>query len=125
MSLISSLHAPLFSIITITKHNDDLNGFQVAHHDAGNQALVVVADDTDVFVLLLHFRHYGLIKAGNIYMESPLRGRAVVDIDMTIQTNLSIMPGLLAAHALSGCDTVASLFGIGKGVVLKVLRAGI
>jgi hypothetical protein len=31
---------------------------------------------------------------------------------------------LLAAHALSGCDTVATCFGIGKGTVLKTLRSG-
>ncbi|MES9879341.1 MAG: hypothetical protein ABW185_00475, partial [Sedimenticola sp.] len=59
-----------------------------------------------------------------IYMESPLRQRGVIDIDATVQDNLLVIPGLLAAHALSGCDTVASYFGIGKGKVLKVLRAG-
>ncbi|KAG1656753.1 hypothetical protein GQR58_023745 [Nymphon striatum] len=30
---------------------------------------------------------------------------------------------LLAAHGLTGCDTVASCYGIGKGVALKVLRS--
>ena len=98
--------------------------FQAAHHRAGDKALVVVADDTDVFLLLLHFRHCGSIQAGNIYMESPMKGRAVIDIDATVCENLSIIPGLLAAHALSGCDTVASHYGIGKGIVLKVLREG-
>ena len=32
--------------------------------------------------------------------------------------------GILPAHALSGCDTVASYFGIGKATVLKTLRSG-
>ena len=31
---------------------------------------------------------------------------------------------LLAAHALSGCDTVSCLYGIGKTTVLKVLKTG-
>ena len=53
-----------------------------------------------------------------------MKGRAVIDIDATVHENLSIIPGLLAAHALSGCDTVASHYGIGKGIVLKVLREG-
>ena len=57
-------------------------------------------------------------------MESPLKGRAIIDIDATVQQNLSIILALLAAHALSGCDTVASYYGIGKGIMLKVLRAG-
>ena len=35
----------------------------------------------------------------------------------------AIGPGLLAAHALSGCDTAPTYFGIGKGTVLKILNA--
>ena len=37
----------------------------------------------------------------------------------------SIIPGLPAAHALSGCDTVPTYFGIGKGTVLKNLIAAL
>ena len=33
------------------------------------------------------------------------------------------MPDLLAVHGLTGCDTVAQCYGIGKGVALKVLRS--
>ena len=65
-----------------------------------------------------------MIKGGNVYMQSPLRGQAMVDIDATVRNNMSIIPVLLAAHALSGCDVVASYVNVGKGVVLKVLRAG-
>ena len=90
----------------------------------GNDARVVVADDTDVFVLLLHFKHNGSLGNGPVYMESPLRQRGVIDIDATLQKNTNAVTNLLAAHALSGCDTVASYFGIGKGKVLKVLREG-
>lgn len=35
-----------------------------------------------------------------------------------------IVRHLPAAQALSGCDTVASYFGIGKGTVKRVLEAG-
>ena len=81
---------------------------QVVSQAAGNKSLVIVADDTDVFALLLHVRHAGAINAATVYMESPLKGRSVIDIDATIRDDLSIIPCLLAAHALSGCDTVAS-----------------
>ena len=57
-------------------------------------------------------------------MQSSQKGRSVIDIDATIRCNISIIPVLLAAHALSGCDVVASYFGIGKSITLKVLRAG-
>ena len=89
-----------------------------------NSARVVVADDTDVFLLLLHFKHAGSLGNSPIYMESPLRHRSSIYINLTVQNQLPMIPGLLAAHALSGCDTVASYFGIGKIKVLKVLQAG-
>ena len=34
------------------------------------------------------------------------------------------MKELLPAHALSGCDTVACYFGVGKGSVVNGLKAG-
>ncbi len=82
--------------------------FQVVHHIAVDKNIVVVADDTDVFALLLHFRHAGSINAGCIYLESPLKGRAVIDIDASVKENLSIILCFLVAHAMTGCDTVAS-----------------
>ena len=38
--------------------------------------------------------------------------------------NNDIMPDLIAAHSLSGCDTVVYCFGIGKGTTVKILRSG-
>ena len=62
----------------------------------------VMCDDTDVFVLLLHF--YRLRE---------------------MSKHKEIIPNLLAAHALSGCDTVThQCWGVGKGKVVKVLKAG-
>ena len=90
-----------------------------------NGARVVIADDTNVFVLLLHFKNLGSLGSGPIFMESPLRQRGSIDIDGTLQEHHTIIPSLLAAHALSGCDTVASYYGVGKGKVLKVLLSSI
>ena len=67
-----------------------------------NGARVVIADGANVFVLLLHFKHAGLFGDRYIYMESPLHQRGVIDIDATVEKNWSIIPGLLAAHALGG-----------------------
>ena len=41
-----------------------------------------------------------------------------------MQKHANIVPQLLAAHGLSGCDTVAQLYGIEKGTVVKKLKAG-
>ena len=85
--------------------------------------ITVVADDTDVFVLLLHYHHMGNLK-NVVLMESPIKGRTVVDIGKTVQNHSEIVEGILPAHALSGCDTVASYFGIEKANVFKTLRSG-
>ena len=85
-----------------------------------NGARVIIADETYGFVLLLlHFKHAGLLGDGPIYVESPLYQRGAIDIDATVENNHSIIPGLLAAHALSGCDTNASYYRISKGKASK------
>ena len=50
--------------------------------------------------------------------------RAFIDIAATVQKFKNIIPELLPAHALSGCDTVAMCHGIGKGRMLKAVKTG-
>lgn len=93
--------------------------------EAKAKKVLVVADDTDIFVLLLHFFCQGDIPASTIVlMVSPIQGRAVIDINATVDQHHELIPDLLAAHGLTGCDTVATYFGIGKAAALRVLRAG-
>jgi hypothetical protein len=108
-----------------TSHEEADNVQQVLSCAAENaeSKITVVADDTDVFVLLLHYHHMANLK-NVVLMESPIKGRTVVDIGKTVQKHSEIVEGILPAHALSGCDTVASYFGIGKATVLKTLRSG-
>ena len=58
-------------------------------------------------------------------MESPVRDRKAADIKATVAQCEAIIPHLLAAHTLSGCDTVGAFLGIGKNTVglLKVLKS--
>ena len=56
-------------------------------------------------------------------MSSPIQGRSQIDIKATVKEHKDIIPCLLGAHALSGCDTVPTYFGIGKAAVLKNLKA--
>ena len=79
---------------------------------------------TNVVVLLLPFNHAGLLGDGSIYMESPLHQCGVIDIDATVDRTVPSYRVCLLSnhHALSGCDTVASYYGMIKGKVLKVLR---
>ena len=57
-------------------------------------------------------------------MEPTSQGHSSVNIGSTVAKHRSIAPQQLSAHALTGCDTVASYFGIGKTKVVTVLEAG-
>ena len=86
------------------------------------QWVSVIADNTDVFILLIH--HYLEQQLTNLMvMESPIHGRSVIDICRTVKNEEQIAHDLLACHALSGCDTVACYFGIGKVKALKTLES--
>ena len=93
---------------------------QVAY--VGTTNVLVVADDTDVFVLLCHFV-FNCDITGHVMMVSPIRGRTVIDINEGVDKNRAIMGDLSAAHGLAGSDTVATYHGNEKGVALKVLRS--
>ena len=83
--------------------------------------VTILADDTDVYALQLH--HY--LQQGlqiPMVMDSPINERTVIDIQATVEKIRAVIPSLLACHTLSGCDTVAACFGVGKGKMLKVLR---
>ena len=56
---------------------------------------------------------------------SPIRGHVVIDINATVVLHRDIIPYLLAAHGLTGCDTVAAYFGNGKAAALIVLTSGV
>ena len=84
----------------------------------------VICDDTDVFVLLaLYFAEESL--SVSLIMESTNRSRSSIDIVATVAKHAGIVPQLIAAHAVSGCDTVGCYHVIGKTMVVKALSAGI
>ena len=58
-------------------------------------------------------------------MESTSRSRSSIDIGATVAKHSGIVPQLIVAHAVSGCDTVGCYHGIGKSKVVKALSVGI
>ena len=97
---------------------------QVVHlANSGKLSIRVIADDTDVYVLLLHYYKMKQLTC-NLVMIGTSSARKCADIKATAEKHANIIGSLLPAHVLSGCDTVSSLWGIGKGTVLKVLKSG-
>ncbi len=88
-----------------------------------SSCITIASDDTDVFALLLHFYQLKHLTC-TLLMQGTSSQRTVVDIGATATKHASIVQHVLAAHALSGCDTVACLYGNGKARAIKVLQKG-
>ena len=91
--------------------------------DQGAEWLSVMADDPDVYILLLHYYSQKQLNIP-MFMESSVQGRQTIDNRATAKEHANILPNLLAAHGLSGCDTVAPCYGTGKMKILKTLKQG-
>ena len=55
----------------------------------------------------------------NVFMQETSGERRIVDIGLTVKVNKEIIPSTLAAHAASGCDSVAPYHGVGKTSIVK------
>ena len=47
---------------------------------------------------------------------------SLININETAKKHAEIVPSLIGAHALSGCDSVPKLYGTGKKTVIKHLK---
>ena len=100
-----------------------------AQHDSVSLSLLgkyvrVVCDDTDVFVILVHYYNsrYKCRDSAPMVMSSPVNERAVIYIGATVEAHSDIADDLLAIHGLSGADAVASFHGIDNTTVVKVAK---
>lgn len=95
----------------------------------GYEQISVVCDDTDVFLILIHHFHRYKLKQRrppvDVLMNPTSSSTKSISIRNTVDSlQEDVISNLLAAHALSGCDTVPQMFSIGKKKVIKVLMAG-
>ncbi|KAG0693693.1 hypothetical protein GWK47_027412 [Chionoecetes opilio] len=88
-----------------------------------NSHVRVVCDDTDVFALFVYYYLSEKLQS-SLTMQSPIMGRSCIDVKETTCKHSAIVPELLALHALTGCDSVAATYGIGKTKAIAVARKG-
>ena len=86
----------------------------------GTNIVSVLCDDTDVLILLSYY-YWKLGLNSKVYVQGISEERKTHDIKETVKANEAIMPSIVAAHALSGCDTVAP-YGICKMTFTKILN---
>ena len=87
------------------------SGISLYYREDENAKLIVVCDDTDVFMLLL--THKAEL-TNTVLMESPIKGRIVVEIAQTAEKQACIVDKILAVHEFSCSYIVAGGFGIGN-----------
>ena len=103
------------------KHDADVLIVQTAIASARTKDTVLVGDDTDLLVLLLH--HADLNAQELFLAPEPKKATKTRQIWCIKQTKELLGPkvcdNLLFIHAILGCDFTSRLFGIGKGMALK------
>ena len=87
----------------------------------GHQAVIVVTEDTDVFVLLLPF-----CRAMNTTIlqkcVSSTRTELIDIKKITTVLGKDSCRGLIGVHAFTGCDSVSAFAGKGKAKALKIFK---
>jgi hypothetical protein len=89
--------------------------------------IVVKSPDTDVLVLLVHY-FPKMKKTSELWFQTGLIKstkdcRRYIPVHELCKSLSSVVCEILsAAHALTGCDTTSSFFGIGKKSMLKALK---
>ena len=94
--------------------------FKLAHHEVGSGDTMLVGDDTDLLVLLIHYFKSELQNTeNNLFMFRP-SSNSCIDVRKVVEKfPKSIVDQILFIHAASGCDTVSGLAGIGKKKLMK------
>lgn len=78
----------------------------------------MVADDTDVLVLLIHYYHKWKLNNSEIWMLSQ---ESYLPIHSIAKFFGSKCKQLIGLNTLTGCDTVSHIFGVSKSKGLKVM----
>ena len=90
----------------------------IAYAKRNEGLCVVVADDTDIAVMLLY--HWTTEISGIYFVQQrTLQAWNVRDVEISIP---DIKSDLLFLHAWSGCDSTSTIFGEGKVIIVKLLR---
>ena len=106
------------------KGDADTDIVSTALHEAHSKTVTVAADDTDIFILLLHHHSPQL---HDIHLLSQTVNKksgkcASISIrELHKKLGRETCRQLPAIHAIGGCDTTSGLFGVGKGTVFRKL----
>ena len=109
--------------VTNCDEDADLQIVYTALDKVANSNTVVVADDTDILILLLHYLKDEDM-SNTMVMFRPSSNTAIDINELISHTSTGTLDLILLAHAASGCDTVSAVSGIGKTKLIKFIEKG-
>jgi hypothetical protein len=93
-----------------------------------SRSIAVIAEDTDIFVLLLHHRKSVMkpvyfISEAKKGRDGKMVGEKCFNIG-EVQTKIGVdaCDRILVIHALGGCDSTSAIFGHGKGTIYNKIK---
>ena len=110
VSLIVAGNRYTYSAISVLSNNHEEGETLIIHclcaEDLKGKTVVVHANDTDIFVLLV--RHLNEIDCNQLYMQ--LNATESIDITAVSQVlDVDLSSALMSVLCITGCDTVGSL----------------
>ena len=116
---LSSKSGELRLLHTSQEEADTRMFFHANHaYNSGYETIVVRSDDTDVLILLIHHS-----SAKYIWMKTGTAAEPKYLPVHEIQGRIEVLrPGILALHAMTGCDAVSQFYNIGKKTALKTAQ---
>ena len=87
----------------------------------GKSSIKVLCEDTEDFVLLCHCYHSNDWQV-NLYLAEFSEGKSIISIKDSVKTHNQLIPDSLSVHALTGCDSVSMMYGIGKKKAINVAK---
>ena len=82
----------------------------------------VVFADTDIFILLSYHIVNCNWSDAEVYLGEVSSVKATTSIKKTVLAHINVFPSLLAVHAVTGCDSVSRMCGIGKEKSISVAK---
>ena len=90
---------------------------QINDMEQSDCSINVICENTDVFPYCVIFAK------ANIFMNGFTKDSSTTtSINEAVKKYKSVVPSILAAHALTGCDSVPKLYGIGKAEEINALK---
>ena len=86
-----------------------------------NSNVIVVGDDTDLLVLMLHYFN-SIATDFELSFYRPSSESTIKIQNLSASLHLNVISTILSMHAFSGCDTTSSHCGVGKTRIIKMVE---